>query len=101
MRSDCDGRARIGRMSKALPGRLGASGASARAKRCSGVNGKSALQLRGVLGINFAQYKLSTVMRRIRRRVSLRQLQGFEAYVELLRTDERELAASMQGRATR
>jgi len=51
------------------------------------------IQLRGVLGIDFAQYKLPTVVRRIRRRVSLRQLPGLESYVELLRTDERELSA--------
>ncbi len=51
------------------------------------------IQLRGVLGIDFAQYKLPTVVRRIRRRVSLRQLPSLEAYVELLRTDERELSA--------
>ncbi len=51
------------------------------------------IQLRGILGIDFAQYKLPTVVRRIRRRVSLRQLPHLESYVELLRTDERELAA--------
>lgn len=51
------------------------------------------IQLRGVLGIDFAQYKLPTVVRRVRRRVALRQLPGLEAYVELLRADERELSA--------
>jgi two-component system CheB/CheR fusion protein len=51
------------------------------------------IQLRGVLGIDFAQYKLPTVVRRIRRRVALRQLPGLEAYVERLRADEQELAA--------
>jgi two-component system, chemotaxis family, CheB/CheR fusion protein len=51
------------------------------------------IQLRGVLGIDFAQYKLPTVVRRIRRRVALRQLPGLEAYVERLRSDEQELAA--------
>ncbi len=51
------------------------------------------IQLRGVLGIDFAQYKLPTVVRRIRRRVALRQLPTLEAYVERLRSDEQELAA--------
>ena len=51
------------------------------------------IQLRGVLGIDFAQYKLPTVLRRIRRRVALRQLPSLEAYIERLRSDERELAA--------
>ena len=51
------------------------------------------IQLRGVLGIDFAQYKLPTVIRRIRRRASLRRLESLEAYTELLRSDERELAA--------
>ena len=51
------------------------------------------IQLRGILGIDFAQYKLPTVVRRIRRRATLRQLPTLEAYTELLRTDERELAA--------
>ncbi|HET9106832.1 MAG TPA: chemotaxis protein CheB [Steroidobacteraceae bacterium] len=51
------------------------------------------IQLRGILGIDFAQYKLPTVVRRIRRRASLRRLPNLEAYTELLRTDERELAA--------
>jgi two-component system CheB/CheR fusion protein len=51
------------------------------------------IQLRGVLGIDFAQYKLPTVTRRTRRRAALRQLPSLEAYVEVLRSDERELAA--------
>jgi two-component system CheB/CheR fusion protein len=51
------------------------------------------IQLRGILGIDFAQYKLPTVVRRIRRRATLRQLPSLEAYTELLRADERELAA--------
>lgn len=51
------------------------------------------IQLRGVLGIDFAQYKLPTVVRRLRRRVALRQLPTLEAYVERLRSDEQELAA--------
>jgi two-component system CheB/CheR fusion protein len=51
------------------------------------------IQLRGVLGIDFAQYKLLTVVRRMRRRVALRQLPHLEAYVERLRSDEQELAA--------
>lgn len=51
------------------------------------------IQLRGILGIDFAQYKLPTVVRRIRRRAALRQLPSLEAYTELLRSDERELAA--------
>jgi two-component system CheB/CheR fusion protein len=51
------------------------------------------IQLRGILGIDFAQYKLPTVVRRIRRRATLRQLPNLEAYTELLRSDERELAA--------
>ena len=51
------------------------------------------IQLRGILGIDFAQYKLPTVVRRIRRRASLRRLPNLEAYTELLRNDERELAA--------
>jgi two-component system, chemotaxis family, CheB/CheR fusion protein len=51
------------------------------------------IQLRGILGIDFAQYKLPTVVRRIRRRATLRQLPHLEAYTELLRSDERELAA--------
>ena len=51
------------------------------------------IQLRGILGIDFAQYKLPTVVRRIRRRAALRQLPSLEAYTELLRNDERELAA--------
>jgi two-component system CheB/CheR fusion protein len=51
------------------------------------------IQLRGVLGIDFAQYKLPTVVRRIRRRVALRQLPSLKTYVERLRSDEQELAA--------
>jgi two-component system CheB/CheR fusion protein len=51
------------------------------------------IQLRGVLGIDFAHYKLPTVVRRMRRRVALRQLPHLEAYVERLRSDEQELAA--------
>jgi len=51
------------------------------------------IQLRGILGIDFAQYKLPTVVRRIRRRAALRQVPSLEAYTELLRSDERELAA--------
>ena len=51
------------------------------------------IQLRGILGIDFAQYKLPTVVRRIRRRAALRQLPTLESYTELLRSDERELAA--------
>lgn len=42
-------------------------------------------------GIDFSQYKLSTVARRITRRLALVQAKSPEAYLEFLRSDEEEL----------
>ncbi|MDP1895736.1 MAG: chemotaxis protein CheB, partial [Hydrogenophaga sp.] len=42
-------------------------------------------------GINFEEYKLGTVMRRIERRMAVRQVGGLEAYLALLNQDRAEV----------
>ena len=49
------------------------------------------IQLRARTGIDFAHYKRSTLLRRVRRRVRLNHLTGLSAYVELLEARPDEL----------
>lgn len=46
---------------------------------------------RSVYDIDFSSYKDSTVMRRIRRRLSMKQVTTFDEYAEVLRSDPNEL----------
>jgi two-component system CheB/CheR fusion protein len=47
--------------------------------------------LRSSIGVDFTHYKQSTVMRRIFRRLALRDAQGLDTYLQLLRHDREEL----------
>jgi two-component system CheB/CheR fusion protein len=47
--------------------------------------------IRSATDVDFTHYKQSTVARRIRRRLALRDCQGLDEYVQLLRNDREEL----------
>jgi two-component system CheB/CheR fusion protein len=53
-------------------------------------------QLRDNLGIDFSLYKITTVARRVQRRLDMMRVKNLEAYVELLRSDPDELNALYQ-----
>lgn len=48
-------------------------------------------QLRARTGRDYSRYKRSTIIRRIERRMQLRQVEVLNAYIELLRTDPEEM----------
>ncbi|MCB0065271.1 MAG: PAS domain-containing protein [Caldilineaceae bacterium] len=50
-------------------------------------------QLDSRVGVDFSQYKRSTVLRRLQRRMQVNQVTSFEAYLTLLRTDYEEIDA--------
>lgn len=51
------------------------------------------IQLDNRIGVDFSQYKRSTVLRRLQRRMQVNQLSGLESYLTLLRTDDQEIIA--------
>jgi two-component system, chemotaxis family, CheB/CheR fusion protein len=52
--------------------------------------------LLGATGINFAQYRPSTLLRRIQRRMVLSRTESFDAYIDLLQKNPAELEALSQ-----
>lgn len=50
-------------------------------------------QLESQVGVDFSHYKRSTVIRRLQRRMQIHQVKGFESYLAVLRTDDKEITA--------